>query len=273
LFSRRFSALPAKSHLIPQILTPGVKLQQETVDWTLTIRRNREALERILAALFAMVGLDGDPCPDARAEGEPRRTLPRRLHAYVLRILLAAEAAIRRLVVIAAREIVVEPRRAGAGTRSGLAALRKRMTTEPAGTDASIRIPAFPLLDPLKKYSFAPPRRASKSFPRICVPGFTEPAPIPERPVLSPGDPVDATGLCRRLLSSRRALANLPREARRLARWRARNRLKPGRRRVVPPLRIGRPPGGRKHPTHAVDHILKECQALALDVLSPPDTS
>jgi hypothetical protein len=38
-------------------------------------------------------------------------------------------------------------------------------------------------------------------------------------------------------------------------------------------LRIGRPPGARKHPTHAVDHILKECQALALDVLSPPDTS
>jgi hypothetical protein len=106
------------------------------------------------------------------------------------------------------------------------------------------------------------------------VPGFTEPAPIPVKPVLRPEDPVDATGLCRRLLSSRRALANLPREARRLARWRARNKIKPGRRRVVPPLRIGRPPGGRKHPTHAVDHILKECQALALDVLSPlPDTS
>jgi hypothetical protein len=239
------------------------------MDWDLAIRRNREALERILAALFAMLGLDGDPCPDARAEGEPRRTLPRRLHTHVLRILRAAESAIRRLIVIAAREIVVRPR----GVPPDLAALRKRMTTEPAGTDASIRIPAFPLLDPLKKYSFAPPRRASKSFPRICVPGFTEPAPIPEKPVVSPDDPVDATGLCGRLLSSKRALTNLPREARRLARWRARDQRKPGRRRVVPPLRIGRPPGGRKHPTHAVDHILKECQALALDVLSPSDTS
>jgi len=40
------------------------------------------------------------------------------------------------------------------------------------------------------------------------------------------------------------------------------------------PLSRGRTPGGRKHPTHAVDHILKECQALALDILSPrPDTS
>jgi hypothetical protein len=210
--------------------------------------------------LFAMVGLE---------ESAPAAILPRRQHAYLRRVLLATEAAIRRLVVLASREIVVRPR----GVPPDLAALRKRMTTEPAGTDASIRIPAFPLLDPLKRYSFKPPRRASKSFPRICVPGFTEPTPIPQKPVVSPDDPVDATGLCRRLLSSRRALANLPREARRLARWRARDRLRPGRRRVVPPLRIGRPPGGRKHPTHAVDHILRECQALALDVLSSPNTS
>jgi hypothetical protein len=237
------------------------------MDWDLAIRRNREALERILAALFAMVGLDGDPCPDARAEGEPRRTLPRRQHAYALRILLATEAAIRRLVVIAAREIEIQPRPADGRWRPDFSGKRK------GAYDATIRIPAFPLLDPLKRYSFAPPRRASKSFPRICVVGYSEPTPIPEKPVLSPGDPVDATGLCRRLLSSRRALANLPREARRLARWRARDQRKPGPRRVVPPLRIGRPPGGRKHPTHAVDHILRECQALALDVLSPSDTS
>jgi hypothetical protein len=252
--------------------------REAEMDWDLAIRRNREALERILAALFALVGLDGGPHPEGpkygqdpwiapKSEGEPRRVLPRHLHAYVRRILRAAESAIRRLVVIAAREIVVEPRPAGA--RPDFVALRNG--NEPAA--APIRIPSFPLLDPLKRYSFKPPRRYSKSFPRICVPGFTDPAPIPEKPVVSPNDPVDATGLCRRLLSSRRALANLPREARRLARWKARDKIKPGRRRVVPPLRIGRPPGGRKHPVHAVDHILKECQALALDVLSPLDTS
>jgi hypothetical protein len=228
------------------------------MDWDLAIRRNREALQRILAALFALL-------PEGEPAGGPRE-LPRHLHAHALRILRAAEAAIRRLIVIAARDVTatVHP----AGQRPDFAALRKR--DEPAG---AIRIPAFPLLDPLKRYSFKPRRRASKSFPRICVPGFTEPAPIPEKPVLRPDDPVDATGLCRRLLSSQRALANLPREARRLARWKARDKIKPGRRRVVPPLRIGRPPGGRKHPSHAVDHILKECQALALDILRPLDTS
>jgi hypothetical protein len=265
------------------------------MDWDLAIRRNREALERILAALFAMVGLAEahpfSPCGVRRTGQDPWLgpgqwpsgarsdegfTLPRHLHTFALRILLATEAAIRRLIVIAARDVAVTPRPAGKGVRPDLAFLRKEHANkaDEANAPTTIRIPAFPLLDPLKRYSFKPRRRASKSFPRICVPGFTEPAPIPVKPVLRPDDPVDATGLCRRLLSSRRALANLPREARRLARWRARDRIKPGPRRVVPPLRIGRPPGGRKRPTHAVDHILKECQALALDVLSPlPDTS
>ena len=283
------------------------------MDWELAIRRNREALERILAALFSLVGLadgphperseDGQdrrlapkaeggprrphpevraegeprsPHPEVRAEGEPRRTLPRHLHAYALRILRATEAAIRRLVVIAARELIAQPRPAGEGMRPDLTSLRIARGQELAGPDAPIRIPAFPLLDPLKRFPLYPPRRASKSFPRICVVGFTEPTPIPEKPVLLPDDPLDATGLCRRLLSSRRALANLPREARRLARWKARNKLRLSRsqgRGRISPLRIGYPPGRRKRPTHAVDDVLKECHALALDVLSPPDTS
>ena len=249
------------------------------MDWNFAIRRNREALERILAALFSLVWLNGDPHPEGpqdgqdrwlapKAEGEPRRTLPRHLHAHARRILRAAESAIRRLIVIAARDVAVKLRPGGGGLPhdfGGKAA---------AGADGPLRIPAFPLLDPLKRFHFKPPRRGPKSFPRICVVGFTEPAPLPDKPVLSPDDPVDAAGLCRRLLSSRRALANLPREARRLARWQMRRRLKPGPGpgRVVP-LRMGRPPGGRKRPLHAVDDVLKECHALALDVLSPPDTS
>lgn len=244
------------------------------MDWDLAIRRNREALERILEALFSLVGLpESGPVP-----GPQTATLPRRQHAYAARILRATEAAIRRLVVIAARAITITLLPVE-GARPELAALRKAKSTEPAGTDApadaQVRIPAFPLLDPLKRFPFKPPRRASKSFPRICVIGFTEPTPIPQKPVLSPDDPVDAAGLCRRLLASRRALENLPAQARRLARWQARTKLKlsQGRRGRISPLRIGRPPGRRKRPTHAVDDILKECHALALDVLSPPDTS
>ncbi len=232
------------------------------MDWNLAIKRNREALTRVLAGLFALVGLH---------ESEPSERplkLPRHLHAHARRILRAAESAIRRLIVIAVHEVAAQSR--PAGERPDFATLRKQ--NDPQEATAALRIPAFPLLDPLRKFSFDPPRRASKFFPRICVAGITEPAPIPETPVASPDDPVDAIGLCRRLLSSRRALKNLPREARRLARWNARNRLKPcpGR---VSPLRVGYPPGRRKRPTHLVDDILKECQALALDVLDPPNTS
>ena len=262
------------------------------MDWTLAIKRNRGALERVLAALFALAGLDTGQSalgswpsgPDSKPVGAGAVSdcrlptaqcpllLPRHLYAYAVRILRAAESAIRRLIVIAAREVAVQPR--AAGERPDFAALRDR--NGPAGANVPIRIPAFPLLDPLTRFSFDPPRRASKFFPRICVAGYSEPTPIPEKPALSPDDPVNATALCRRLLSSRRALANLRREARRLARWTARNRLRlnqnQGKGRISP-LRFGCPPGRRKHSTHAVDDILRECQTLALDVLDPPDTS
>lgn len=275
------------------------------MDWTLAIRRNREALSRILAALLALVGLEdrqsaigsrqsgsaqaGDnavsdcllPIADCPASlADCRLFLPRHLHAYALRILRAAESAIRRLIVIAAQDVEARP----VGRTWPPSSPPQRGGEVPSASKAewgqSLRIPAFPLLDPLKRYSFELPRRASKFMPRICVVGVTEPAPIPEKPVFFPDDPVDATGLCRRLLSSRRALANLPREARRLARWRARGADFPsplrgeagggsGIRRVSP-LRIGHPPGKRKRPNHLVDNILNECQALALDAL---DTS
>jgi hypothetical protein len=253
--------------------------REAKVDWALAIRRNREALIRVIAALLALVGLTNGPHPEgpkdgqdpwlaSKAEGEPRRTLPRSLHTYALRILRVAESAIRRLIVIAARDVVCQPRPAG-GVRPNLAILREERANK---ADAPGRIPAFPLLDPLKRYTFDPVRRASKFMPRICVVGITEPAPIPQKPVISPDDLVDATGLASRLLSSRRALANLTREALRLARWYQRNKLR-SRARRVSPLRIGHPPGKLKRPTHAVDDVLKECQALALDVLYRPDTS
>lgn len=80
------------------------------MDWALAIRRNRGALERALAALFVLAGFDeSGPAYHARTA-----TLPRYLHAHALRILRAAESAIRRLIVISAREVAV-PAAPGAG--------------------------------------------------------------------------------------------------------------------------------------------------------------
>src|SRR5690606_30321305 len=105
------------------------------MDWHMAIERNREALKRVFAMLVAMAGSGagftspfwgGRPSsegrvgvidkslsqPDAlhRPEGEvppSPQTLPRHLHRAVLRLLRPAEAAARRLIVLAAREIVV----------------------------------------------------------------------------------------------------------------------------------------------------------------------
>ena len=64
------------------------------MDWDAAIKRNSEALKGIIAALFAMLGLEGEA-----GLGGFRNPLYR----AVLRVLRPAESAVRRLIVIAAR--------------------------------------------------------------------------------------------------------------------------------------------------------------------------
>ena len=126
---------------------------------------------------------------------------------------------------------------------------------------------------------------------------MTQPFPVPRAP--SPDDPIDAARLTLRLGALGRALDDLPREARRFARWRARaadasrkpnaavaqkgNGRDARRFRRVWPLRPGRPPGGRlahydpdawggRKNIRDVDEILAHAHALASYALSP-DTS
>ena len=58
-------------------------------DWDLAIKRNSEALNGIVAELFAMLGLAGDAV----------RRIPRSLHSAVLHVLRPAESAVRRLII------------------------------------------------------------------------------------------------------------------------------------------------------------------------------
>ena len=69
------------------------------MDWAWAIERNSEALKGIIVVLFTMLGLAGT---DTAAR------LPRSLHSAVLRVLRPAESAVRRLIVIAARGLVVK---------------------------------------------------------------------------------------------------------------------------------------------------------------------
>lgn len=243
------------------------------MDWNAAIEKNREALKRVLAMLVAMAGLDERPV-----------TLPRHLHRAVLGLLRPAEAAARRLIIVAARGIALpaaRPRKPDPAQ----SILRNGVVT-PRRSAAGARTPCLPLTDPLPRWG-APPRPRACGFPRISIPGLTLPHPLPRAP--SPGDPISAARLALRLRALARALDNLPGEARRFARWRARGarasgapggaaaktgNARPARRfRRVWPLRPGRPPGGRSRPRHEVHDILSVVHGLAFWALGSPDTS
>jgi hypothetical protein len=230
------------------------------MDWQLAIDRNREALLRIIAALFALAGLAQD-------------VLPRHIYRVILRVLRPAESAVRRLIIIAARGLVLAPR----PSRPFPAGLVPRIDTA--------RIPSFCLIDPLKRFvpfagyveDFEEDGDDSvehPSLPRISVPGLFDPLFAPA-PAPSSDDLINAQHIARRLQALRLALENLPKQARRLARWQARRPLalqrhKPMR---ISPFRPGSPPGHRQRHIHEVHGVLRECHLLMLDTLAAPDTS
>ena len=114
------------------------------MDWDLVIKRNSKALKGIIEVLFALLGLDGT---DAASR------IPRSLHSAVLAVLRPAESAVRRLIVVAARNVVVK-----------LAPSRPL----PAGTiirkGSGPSLPSFQLFDPPKRVKLA--RAMKKRAPR-----------------------------------------------------------------------------------------------------------
>jgi hypothetical protein len=82
---------------------------------------------------------------------------------------------------------------------------------------------------------------------------------------------VNAARLIRRLEAVEAALSDLPRQAKRLVRWRMREE-KSENPSFKTPLRPGRPPGHRSRAVHLVDELLSECDWLAFRA-TMPDTS
>ena len=223
------------------------------MDWERAIERNTEALKGIIAGLYVLLGID----MVAR--------LPHSVHRAVLRVLQPAESALRRLIVIVARGLVVK-----------LMPARPMPVGAITGKGGPSR-PSFQLFDPRKSFALLRNETPQRFLPRIHVfggdprvaalwaaPPLAAPAPLPD-------DLVSAEPLNRRLQALTAALEDLPRQARRLARWRLRRENVPSLK-FRSPLRPGPPPGHRKRPVHEIDEVLAECHGLARDALRS-DTS
>jgi hypothetical protein len=199
------------------------------MDWARAIERNSEALKGIVEALFAMLGLAGDATV-AR--------IPRSVHSAVLRLLRPAESAVRRLVVIAARGLVVK-----------LAVSRpmpKGQMIRKGGTPR----PSFQLFDPRKNFAELRQHRVkyAKNPPRIHFFPYDTLRPV-SPPAADPAPPPDglvgAERLTRRLFALKLALEDLPCQARRLARWRVRRENAPSPKFKSPPSGLSQEAGSR----------------------------
>jgi hypothetical protein len=205
--------------------------------------------------------------------------IPRRIHRAILAVLRPAESAARRLVIVAARDLVLPPlrlRKPGPKPASIFVRPGEMRTgiVLPYGVKPGDILPnlarqrartlSLPLTDTLRGL---PRRSTDGAAPRIWAPGFDD----PYRPRKSslPDYLVGATRLAMRLQALGRVLDDLPRHARRFARWRARvtaqSRQRPRR---IDPLRPGRPPGGRRKPAHEVHEVLADLQYFAFHALA-----
>lgn len=232
------------------------------MDWDLAIKRNSEVLAGIVETLFVMLGLVGEATVSR---------LPWPTYRAVLRILHPAESALRRLIVVAAMGLVIapavsRPRRAGGIKKKGL----------------HPRVFSFQLFDPQTRVVLPRRRKPARPGPRIHMfnadnqlvtiwpPPRPATSPVPARTKSADGM-VSAARVIRRLEALESALADFPRQAKRLVRWRMRQEKSPNPS-FKTPLRPGRPPGYRRRAVHQVDELLSECQWLAHRA-AMPDTS
>ncbi|MBL8908666.1 MAG: hypothetical protein JNM20_18490 [Rhizobiales bacterium] len=248
------------------------------MDWDFAIAANRTRLRAVVARLCAEIGL---------AEGAVVERLSRPAYRVALRVLRKAESAVRRLIYVAARNIVVEPRDARPPRPRNKPSTRTK--TEGEARPKRKRGLLFNLFDPprrlkdllgrRRKRRQAEPRVHLMDGPDPRIPSFLRPqaqapAPAPDMEVKAIVDDgtVSAVHLCRRLAAMIDALEDIPRHAMRLARWQAKP-IEERRPERWSPLRSGRPPGFRQRPRHEVDEILKDCDWLARNVMPALDTS
>jgi hypothetical protein len=227
------------------------------MDWPMIIERNAERLYAVVTELFVMAGFGRGGTA----------FLPRHVCRALLILLRPAKSAVRRLIIIAARGLVVKLRAVGASRAFPAGLVLQRDT---------LRVPAFCLIDPLKRlapegFEWAKDWGKEQVLPRISVPGLINPVFAATKPMTTEDDLVSPAAIRRRLQALREALDHLPREAMRLARWKARQA--PKRIARLTPFRPGFAPGYHRHEPREIDAILCDCHYFAVEAWRAPDTS
>jgi hypothetical protein len=241
------------------ILASLLESERNIMDWAGFAEHNRANLMRIVMELFVLARIAPGERPErdpAAASNPLMTTLPRYVYRAVMLILEPAEAAMRRLLIIAAQGLVlkaVPPRSAPIGIIASKG-------------DACAHMPSFNMFDPTKSFW---------DFWRTEMEGYVArpfPAELPEPQRFAP---VNAVSMWRRINALHDAISDLPKAVRRFARWKARRNLaikenRPIRPQRLSPMRPGYAPGYRKKRLHEVDDILRECHGLAQEILTPP---
>ncbi len=169
------------------------------MDWDKAIERNRGDLLRLVAWMLAHLGI-------VAGQGVLAAPISRAVRLAVLRMLRLVEAATRRLIVIEARGLVVQPGPPRGFPEAGIAG------------DKGARAMPFALFDPRKRFDRQP--KTKRAEPRVTIFDGTVTSDRRE-PADTKIAPDDAGALLRRIAAVGGALEDLPKQAVRLARRRA----------------------------------------------------
>ncbi len=220
------------------------------MNWKGAIEINKAALIRIVAELLALVA----------AQGGVRR-LPLPVYQMIARVLLPAESAVRRLIVIAARGVVV--------AAPPVRVMPKGLVIKGTGSGRK----TFQLFDSRKEFGEFDEEVKTTVLPGIRLVDDLSPrslfmAKFNNHPAnAGTVSEAETTRLTSRLEAVSRALESLPRQAKRMARWRAR-RAAMENAKFTSPLRPGPAPGRNKRSREEIQLLLRECHALARHALA-----
>jgi hypothetical protein len=235
------------------------------------VEHNRGKFIPIIALLFKLARIAPGERPELRPGARADAfmiSLPLYVYAKVMELLVPAEAALRRLIIMVAHGLdftppafrIPAPRKDIAAPEGGSGA------PAPAAAPLVPAIPAFQMFDPIKTF---------EDYYRAEITGIARPFPGAFPPARAESEPVSAISLWRRIHALSGAFNDLPGMAKLYLTWKARSRhqrkhnlpSRPKRVCILRPLYLR---GFARRPKTDVHELLRECNIWAQEILNPP---